>query len=122
MLEGERTKAVNQVNFRITIRLNSNPTFSYTVNSQNKMLFSPDYEFTFASHAQAKEYLHMEPGKDGQIYAKAEATASSCFISTVGKIKRDDTSPYLWLWIVVVCIIGIAAIYTNWIRTPKPKG
>ena len=81
MLEGERVKAVYQTNFRVTIRPNSEPALAYTVDHHGKILFSPDYEFTFASYAQAKEYLHIEVGKDAQIYATAEAT-SSCFIST----------------------------------------
>lgn len=83
MLEGKRAKAVGQVNFRVTIRLNSEPALAYSVNSQGKPLYSPDYEFIFASYAQAKEYLHMETGKDAQIYATAESTALGCFISTL---------------------------------------
>lgn len=116
MLDGRKVETFYASGFKITIRPNSKPTLTYIVDKYDKPLFSADYEFIFSDYEQAKEYLHMEPGENAQVYATAEATASGCFISTSIETKRDDT---FWIWIAIVCIIAGAAIYGNWIRTPK---
>ena len=95
MLEGRRAESIYQSNLRITIRPNSKPTLAYSVDKNGKALFSADYEFIFQDYEQVKEYLHMEPGKNAQVYATAEATASGCFISTSMETRRDDISLYI---------------------------
>jgi len=84
VLEGRGSEVIHQTNFKITILPNHKPTLIFFVNWQDKSLSTTgtDYEFIFSSYEQAREYLYLEPGNDAQIYAKAEATASSCFIST----------------------------------------
>ena len=126
MLDGRKAENIYENNFRITIRkaeFNLKPALTYLVDKYDKSLYNADYEFIFSDYAQAKEYLHAEPGKNAQVYAIAEATASGCFISTV---KRDDISLYIalhfWVWIAVICIIAGAALYANWIRVSKSKG
>jgi len=125
ILEGRGTQVIHQTDFKVTILADRKPTLVFFVNWQGKSLSttSTDYEFIFQNYEQAKEYLYLEPGKDAQIYAKAEATASACFISTSMETRRDNISLYIasyfWVWIAVICIIAGAAIYTNWIRKPK---
>jgi len=85
MLDGRKTESIYASRFRITIRPNSKPTLTYIVDKYDKPIYSAGHEFIFSDYEQAKEYLHTEPGKNAQVYATAEATASGCFISTLIK-------------------------------------
>jgi len=80
MLEGKKVIIISQTRFRVTIDPYSEPTLTFSADSFGNIKKEADYEFTFASHEQTKEYLWPD---DAQIYAETESNRSNCFISTI---------------------------------------
>lgn len=81
LLNGRKSEAVGYTDFKTKISTGAKPSLSFTVNGYGKTISSPDYEFIFSGHAQAKEYLHVE---SGEYMPKAPLSDNaSCFIATV---------------------------------------